>query len=435
MKNTTHTNSARARASAPGKIILFGEHAVLYGTNAISAALSDLRIFVNIHTILPLIEEEQEQLVIYLRDVEDESSPIIVSYATIKRIVKNRNLSEEEDLSEQSMQPLRDEFSTMSHTASQATMAIVFLFARLLPEFLTDADTPSSTPRGTCNGRGGVCIDVKSKGLPVGAGLGSSAAFSVALSGAILKLRQELFGPKDNIEVEAGPGPVMGGESSGRGRCPPHNLLPRINSSALFCERIMHGKVSGLDNSTCCYGGAMRYDGKTGSFEVLNKLPDIRILLTDTKVPRRTKEQVANVRLLFASLPAVIQPIFASIDAITQRFLQIIGPSPQREGGDVEAEISEKQYLEREIAMLIRVNQGLLEALGVGHPALARVCEASNIVGFPCKLTGAGGGGCAISLLSGETEKKDILTTKLNEFGFDTFESSIAGEGILWYVD
>lgn len=35
-------------ASAPGKVILFGEHAVVYGVTAIAAALSDLRIIVQV---------------------------------------------------------------------------------------------------------------------------------------------------------------------------------------------------------------------------------------------------------------------------------------------------------------------------------------------------------------------------------------------------
>ena len=36
-----------ARASAPGKVILFGEHAVVHGVTAVAVALSDLRIFVD----------------------------------------------------------------------------------------------------------------------------------------------------------------------------------------------------------------------------------------------------------------------------------------------------------------------------------------------------------------------------------------------------
>lgn len=42
------TAMLKAKASAPGKVILFGEHAVVYGVTAIAAALSDLRIVVDI---------------------------------------------------------------------------------------------------------------------------------------------------------------------------------------------------------------------------------------------------------------------------------------------------------------------------------------------------------------------------------------------------
>lgn len=45
------------------------------------------------------------------------------------------------------------------------------------------------------------------------------------------------------------------------------------------------------------------------------------------------------------------------------------------------------------------INHHLLNAIGVGHPALTNVVDVSNQSQCACKLTGAGGGGCAITLV------------------------------------
>lgn len=105
----------------------------------------------------------------------------------------------------------------------------------------------------------------------------------------------------------------------------------------------------------------------------------------------------------------------------------------------------------------MRVNHHLLCALGVGHPHLETVRAVCATFGFPCKLTGAGGGGCAIALTSrcacaqcrplsaarkgaeeedGEDEDEqravERLCEALRERGVETFRSSLGREGVLW---
>lgn len=43
-------------ASAPGKLILFGEHAVVYGREAIAASLDQLRLYVHLVNGVHLLE-------------------------------------------------------------------------------------------------------------------------------------------------------------------------------------------------------------------------------------------------------------------------------------------------------------------------------------------------------------------------------------------
>lgn len=48
---------------------------------------------------------------------------------------------------------------------------------------------------------------------------------------------------------------------------------------------------------------------------------------------------------------------------------------------------------------LIDINQHHLNVMGVGHPALDTLCQITLTRGLHSKLTGAGGGGCGITLL------------------------------------
>lgn len=81
------------------------------------------------------------------------------------------------------------------------------------------------------------------------------------------------------------------------------------------------------------------------------------------------------------------------------------------------------------------INHGLLCALGVGHPALTKVVETSaRHGGMACKLTGAGGGGCAITLLPEGSTHVEPLRDALCAMGFDSYISKVGGHGVKWHV-
>lgn len=112
-----------------------------------------------------------------------------------------------------------------------------------------------------------ICVEVESQ-FPPGAGLGSSAAFSVSLTAALLKI-------------------MTGDDPSSQ----------TISAWAFRCEHLFHGKPSGIDNSICTYGGAILFQ----SGEVVEMLSGIRklpALLVYTNVTRNTKVLVGAVSRL-----------------------------------------------------------------------------------------------------------------------------------------
>jgi mevalonate kinase len=87
------------------------------------------------------------------------------------------------------------------------------------------------------------------------------------------------------------------------------------------------------------------------------------------------------------------------------------------------------------LRMLVSANQGILDAIGVGHAVLTQVCLEAQARGFVAKLTGAGGGGCAFVLLPSGDSASAAAVADLREAlasrGFDSFETTVGGPGVL----
>eukprot|EP00978_Attheya_sp_CCMP212_P021685 scaffold63696_cov27-Attheya_sp.AAC.1 len=135
-------------------------------------------------------------------------------------------------------------------------------------------------------------VVVRSDRLPVGAGLGSSAAFGVASAAALWQLSQNSTTPNRESKSDK----------------PTKEELNVINQLALYSETLVHGTPSGLDNTVSTFGGAVCYTKdilhQTVTLEPLwspsssssdkQEKQLLHILLTNTHVPRSTKKLVSH---------------------------------------------------------------------------------------------------------------------------------------------
>lgn len=251
--------------------------------------------------------------------------------------------------------------------------------------------------------------------IPIGAGLGSSASICVCLSAALLL----------QIRTLAGPHPDQ----------PPQEAelqIERINRWAFVGELCIHGNPSGVDNTVSAGGKAVifRRDdySKPPTVTPLSNFPELPLLLVDTRQSRSTAAEVAKVGKLKKNHPLVTESILDAIDKVTTSARELI-EDPGFDG------ISDHTL--QHLGTLVRVNHGFLVSLGVSHPRLERIRELVDYadIGWT-KLTGAGGGGCAITLLRPDVKEEDVqrLEKKLSEEGFGKYETTLGGDGVgvLW---
>jgi mevalonate kinase len=247
--------------------------------------------------------------------------------------------------------------------------------------------------------------------IPIGAGLGSSASVTVCLASALLKQIQTLAGPHRDM--------------------PPDEVrlqVERINRWAFVGEMCIHGNPSGVDNTVATQGRAVVFQRsdytKPSRVTPLWNFPELPLLLVDTKQTKSTAFEVAKVGNLKKAHPAITESILHAIDKVSEAAAELIS----REDFD-----SDKLSSIEELGKLMTINHGLLVALGVSHPRLDRIRELvdHNGIGWT-KLTGAGGGGCAITLLKPGVpqEKLDELAEILEEEGYEKFQTTLGCDGV-----
>lgn len=166
---------------------------------------------------------------------------------------------------------------------------------------------------------------------------------------------------------------------------------------------------------------------RSGEITPLDRMPNLRILLVNTKVPRSTKKMVAGVRERYDKFPGVISPILEAMDGVVEE-----ARTRLEELATTSSDQRRQQHIHTELQELCRVNQQLLNAVGVGHPVLDEVCGLAQRHGLSAKLTGGGGGGCAITLVPPGCAESRVAELKgaLTAAGFGCWETTIGSCGV-----
>lgn len=447
--------------SSPGKVILFGEHAAVYNKPAIAAAVS-LRTYL---LVLPNEEKHEKNIRLEFPDinlvfecpVHDLPWHVIDEIRAAAEI--NPQSLDKNPLNSQTVTPPTSangdnkKSGTDSSLDSPDLEINSKLVSALQPIISRVTDTFQHAAilaffylyMNICTRETSGYTFATRSTLPVGAGLGSSATFAVCLSAAFLNISRKLSSPRfseNEIELAAeglldSPAitPVDCGTSTATSTTnlgnDDHNI---INKWAYIGEKCLHGNPSGIDNTVACRGGAVRFQ-RPSTLIPMKRFPELRLILTNTKQPRRTKDMVGRVGEHFEKFPEITKHLLDGIEQITKEAYVLLGSQEQGEKNKTQS-IAESQESLKRFLQLVRLNHGLLYSLGVSHPKLEKIKAIGDELEIgETKLTGAGGGGCAITLLYNDKDiEKRIHTFKQKlesqEHGFEIFETVLGGPGV-----
>lgn len=298
-------------ASAPAKIILFGEHFVVYGEPAIVLAI-DKRAYATV--------DQSDDKCLHVRSAN----------LNLKGYFKDGVFKVEQgDIREAKLkfEPVR--------------VAVENVLVAYKEQIGLDVEINST--------------------VPVGAGLGSSAAVVAAVTEAAGALLNVKMTKEDVFRV------------------------------ALEAERVVHGTASVVDPAIATFGGTLLFQTDTG-FKPLEVKTEVPLVIGNTGVERSTKVQVDKVRAIAKNYPQIMELMKKTAREIVLRAMDAFKHNDLKALGD-----------------LMNVNHALLYGIGVSDESLESLINAAKKAGaYGAKLTGPGGGGCMIALAN-EGKLQDVL--------------------------
>ena len=310
-KHTENTDRILAQDFAPGKVILFGEHAVVYGYPSIVTALSQgTRVEIR----------------------RDKDGP---------RMLHPR-------LNASGM-PFNDD-NDYQHFSRAAHLAYKGYNLQKEPmEIMVESD------------------------LVPGVGLGSSAAFSVALCGAFSQISKS---------------------TNGRNGTGLSEMINRL-------ETVFHRNPSGADAAAIMARGAVWFQkGQQNTISPVACPKECFGLVCVVDRPMRTAHMVAKIENARQQHSTFVNNIFDEIGDVT-----------------VDAALALRDGQTEKLGRLMIRNHELLARLDLSTPTLDKAVADLLDLGLPgAKLTGAGGGGAVVMILPESGDRNDLIAEITGRF-------------------
>lgn len=327
-------------AVTPGKIILFGEHFVVYEYPSIIASIE--RYFsVNV-SFYPEGQGAQ-------------------------KIISNLGFSATK---------IGFDIQFESPPAKEHTVMVKKLFKIL--EYLNEVEVIQKDPK-----KGKLIVKLDSQ-LPLGGGLGSSSAFCVALAASFV-----YYNHREIDKV-------------------------KICGASIDAEKLININTSGADCTVSTFGGLGKYDKKSGYARIESEeFSNTEFLVIDTRKAHDTYAMIQKVSNIKENYPSIFSDICDSYSRIYREGLKSI----------------QENNLQR-LGILMSENHKLLSKLSVSNNTIEKIvdlCQSCGALGT--KITGAGGGGCIISLIDKKKDNKK-LENKLNDLNLSYFFTRLNSTGI-----
>ena len=312
----------RIIVSAPGKLNLLGEHIVVHNRPAIIAA-------VNARCFVEIVLRKDQKIKITSKNYK---KTITTSFTEISSKFQKAEI-------DYAVYARTNDIELLKSITKKPLTYVMLIIGQFINYFRLNSIT-------------GFNLTIDSQ-IPSGGGMGSSGALAVSITGALCLLTDKPFDKKV------------------------------INQIAYLSEQKKHGRPSGGDNSTSCFGGLIWFKKDAYSGKAKIKPLEISIpkkitknfYVADSGAPKETTgEMVSHVKDLLKKDSQSTKAIFDDQATLVKK----LSAALKMGNGD-------------EVLKIIKQGEENLEKLGVVSPYVQKIIRAIEESGGAVKICGGGG--------------------------------------------